>query len=147
MRRVWLALACLAATTALTACSNNAERDKSVDDIAKAVRDLQSAMKDETKAVKSGDARDEVESVQLVAQVESNKLSKLSQRAPAETQDFADAAEAWARAVATSRTAILEQADESTSTAAMMNVRLATRTMDAEAADLHVDPWLKLDQY
>ncbi|KOV90641.1 MULTISPECIES: hypothetical protein [unclassified Streptomyces] len=104
-------------------------------------------MKDETAAVKTGEARDEVENVQLVAQVESSRLSKLSERAPAETQDFADAAEAWARAVATSRTAILEQADESTSTAAMMNVRLATKTMDSEAADLHVDPWLKLDQY
>ncbi|GGS75300.1 hypothetical protein [Streptomyces pseudogriseolus] len=104
-------------------------------------------MKDETAAVKAGDARDEVGNVLLVAQVEHKKLTTLAQRAPAETQDFADAAEAWAQSVATSRAATLEQADESTSTVAFANVRLAARTMDAEAADLDIEPWLKLDQY
>ncbi|MFE9967497.1 hypothetical protein [Streptomyces sp. NPDC005525] len=130
-----------------TACGSNAERDKSAADIAKAVRDVQTAMKDETAAVKAGDARAEVENVQLVAQVQHERLVKLAQRAPAETQDFADAAEAWTRAVETSRAAILERVGEDTSTAALMNVRLSTKNMDAEAADLHIDPWLKLDQY
>ncbi|MFD5522386.1 hypothetical protein [Streptomyces sp. NPDC127066] len=131
----------------LSACGNDAERDKSKADIAEAVRDLQSAMKDETAAVKAGDARDEIENVLLVAQVEDKRLATLAARAPAETQDFADAAEAWARAIATSRTATLEQADESTSTLAFANVRLAAKTMDVEAADLEIAPWLKLDQY
>ncbi|MFJ3281464.1 hypothetical protein [Streptomyces halstedii] len=132
---------------AVSACGGNAERDKSAADIAEAVRDLQGAMKDETAAVKAGDARDEVENVQLVARVELKELAKLAQRAPVETQDFADAAEGWAQAVLTSRTAVLERVDEGTSTAAFTNVRLATKAMDAEAAELSIDPWLKLDQY
>ncbi|MFF0836668.1 MULTISPECIES: hypothetical protein [unclassified Streptomyces] len=147
MKKSGAAIACaVAAMWAITACGNP-ERDKSRDDIAESVRDLQTAMKDETAAVRAGDARDEVENVLLVAQVEHRKLTTLAQRAPAETQDFADAAEAWAQAVATSRAATLEQADESTSTLAFANVRLATRTMDTEAAELDIDPWLKLDQY
>ncbi|WP_329177829.1 hypothetical protein [Streptomyces sp. NBC_01477] len=150
--RIAAAALAAAALLALTACSsstNNAERDKSAADIAAAVRNLQTAMQDETTAVsaKDADARAKVENVQLVAQVEQDRLATLAQRAPAATQDFADAAEAWSRAVETSRTAILEQDDESTGAAALMNVTLATKTMDAEAANLHISPWLKLDQY
>ncbi|WP_244413795.1 hypothetical protein [Streptomyces hygroscopicus] len=104
-------------------------------------------MKEETSAVKAGDARAETENVQLVAQVSHERLTKLAQRAPADTQDFADAAETWAKAVLTSRSAVLAGTDEATGAAAMLNLRLAAKEMDAEASRLHVTPWRRLDQY
>ncbi|MFB7113463.1 hypothetical protein [Streptomyces sp. NPDC056291] len=122
-------------------------RDKSASDIAQVVRDLQDAIKEERAAVKAGDARDDVETVQALAQVKHERLAKLAQRAPAETQDFADAAESWSKAVLTSRTAVLEGVDESTRTVAFLKVRLSAQAMDAEAESLHIDPWLKEDQY
>ncbi|MFI9600338.1 hypothetical protein ACIHCX_10735 [Streptomyces sp. NPDC052043] len=148
MKKVRIAFVGVVAAATLAGCGGgNAERDKSASDVAQAVRVLQDAMKEETAAVKTGNAHDEIENVQLVAQVEHERLAKLAQRAPAETQDFADAAELWSKAVLTSRTAILERVDESTSAAAILNIRLSAKAMDAEAAKLHVDPWLKLDQY
>lgn len=148
MKRSRAAFACaLLAAVTLTACGSDAERDKSATDIAESVRKVQSAMKVETAAIKAGDARAEAEEVQLVSQVEHERLAKLAQRAPAETQDFADAAEEWTQAVHTSRTALLDQADEDTSTVAMLNVRLSAKAMDAEAAELDIEPWLKLDKY
>ncbi|QEV30807.1 hypothetical protein CP977_00035 [Streptomyces cinereoruber] len=104
-------------------------------------------MKLESAAVEAGDARTEVESVQLASQLELENLRKAANRAPAETQEFADAAEAWAEAVVTSRTAILEGSPESTSTLALTNVRLSEKTMDQEAEELKIKPWLKLDEY
>ncbi|WP_405545599.1 hypothetical protein OG478_35475 [Streptomyces phaeochromogenes] len=74
------------------------------------------------------------------------KLQKYASRAPAETQDSADAAEAWAEAVTTSRTAVFEGAAEDTSTAAIMNVRLSEKQTDSEAEELKIKPWLKLDE-
>ncbi|MFD3926522.1 hypothetical protein [Streptomyces sp. NPDC058614] len=116
-------------------------------DIRASVENIRNEMTLEAKAVDAGDALTEVESVQLVAQLEAEKLRKYASRAPAETQDFADAAEAWAEAVTTSRTAILEGTAEDTGTAAMMNVRLSEKQMDSEAEELGMDPWLKLDEY
>ncbi|BDH09043.1 hypothetical protein HOK021_02220 [Streptomyces hygroscopicus] len=142
-----LALTCALASVALAGCGSDAEVEKSTADVAETVRELQSAMKEETSAVKAGDARAETENVQLVAQVSHERLTKLAQRAPADTQDFADAAETWAKAVLTSRSAVLAGTDEATGAAAMLNLRLAAKEMDAEASRLHVTPWRRLDQY
>jgi hypothetical protein len=146
-----LAALITAGLLALTACSsgsNNAERDKSTADITAAVHDLQAALDDETTAVqaKGPDAKDRIEDVQATAHLEHGRLVTLAQRAPTSTQDFADAAEAWSQAVETSRTAILDQADQDTGTAALMNVTLTARTMDQEAAKLHITPWHKAAQ-
>lgn len=137
----------LSAGALLTGCGNDPEVEKSVSDIRASVDNIRDEMKLESKAVDAGDARTEVESVQLVAQLEAEKLRKYASRAPADTQDFADAAETWAVAVTTSRTVILEGAAEGTGTAAMTNVRLSEKQMDSEAEELGIEPWLNLDEY
>ncbi|MFE2554715.1 hypothetical protein ACFXGT_01560 [Streptomyces sp. NPDC059352] len=131
----------------LTACGDDPEVGKSISDIRTSVDNIRDEIKLESKAVDAGDARTEVESVKLVAQSEVENLRKYANRAPATTQEFADAAEAWAEAVATSRTAILEGSAESTSTLAFANERLSEKTMDSEAGELGIEPWLKLDEY
>ncbi|MFF1483128.1 hypothetical protein ACIGZH_01705 [Streptomyces sp. NPDC058319] len=131
--------------TALTSCGTDtdAEVQKSTTDIRTSVQHLRDAITDENTAVKakSDDARTEVENVRLVAQVEAKNLGKYANRAPAKTQDFADAAETWANSIATARTAILDKADTSTSTVAIAVSIRAERQMDQEAAALHVTPW------
>ncbi|RLV64160.1 hypothetical protein STAN_6980 [Streptomyces sp. CBMAI 2042] len=146
IRRIAIGLA-LTSCALLTACSGDAEVDKSISDIRTSVDRIRDEMKLESAAVEAGDARTEVESVQLASQLELENLRKAANRAPAETQKFADAAEAWAEAVVTSRTAILEGTPESTSTLALTNVRLSEKTMDQEAEELKIKPWLKLDEY
>lgn len=137
----------LVGCTLLTACGDDPEVDKSISDIRTSVDNIRDEIKLESEAVDAGDARTELESVKLVAQSEVEKLRKYANQAPAETQEFADAAEAWAEAVATSRTAILEGSTESISTLAFANERLSEKTMDSEADELGIEPWLKLDEY
>ncbi|GLX22677.1 MULTISPECIES: hypothetical protein [Streptomyces] len=141
------AAAALGLVPVLAGCGTSAEAEKSIADVRKSVDRIQGEMKLETKAVAARDARTEVESVRLVAQLEADNLKKFASRAPAETQEFADAAQAWAEAVATSRAAIITRAPEATSTAAMLTVRLNTKRMDEEAEELGIDPWLKLGDY
>ena len=137
----------LGSCTLLMGCGTDPEVEKSISDIRTSVGNIRDEIKLESKAVDAGDARTETESVRLVAQVEAERLQKYASRAPAEIQEFADAAESWAEAVATSRTAILEGAAESTSAAAMLNMRLSEKKMDSEAEELGIEPWLKLDEY
>ncbi|MFD0269781.1 hypothetical protein ACFVGY_24960 [Streptomyces sp. NPDC127106] len=128
-------------------CGTSAEAEKSIADVRASVDRIRGEMELESKAVAARDARTEVQSVQLVAQLEAENLKKYASRAPAETQDFADAAQTWAAAVATSRAAIIGRAPEATSTAAMLNVRLSAKKMDEEAEELGIEPWLKLVEY
>ncbi|MGC9443181.1 hypothetical protein [Streptomyces sp. WG5] len=87
------------------------------------------------------DAKDHIESVKMTAEYVTPKLADLAEDAPSETRAFANAAHAWAEAVLTSRTAILDQAGEDTGTLALANVGLAARTLDQEAEDLSVGGW------
>ncbi|MEU5010980.1 hypothetical protein AB0G35_11880 [Streptomyces sp. NPDC021749] len=108
---------------------------------------MQNAMKKEAAAGKTGGASEETENVQRVAQADHERLVKLAERAPADTQNFADAAETWAKAVLTDRSAVVAGARANTGKAATLNIRLAAQQMDSEAARLHITPWSKLDQY
>ncbi|WP_030410340.1 hypothetical protein [Streptomyces sp. NRRL S-1448] len=104
-------------------------------------------MTKETAAVKAGDARQETENVQRVAQVDHDRLVQLAERAPADTQNFADAAESWAKAVLSDRSAVIAGARADTGKAATLHIRLAAKKVDSEAARLDITPWHKLDQY
>ncbi|MFD8543206.1 hypothetical protein [Streptomyces sp. NPDC059649] len=103
-------------------------------------------MKKESAAAKAGDAREETENVQRVAQTDHERLVKLAERAPADTQNFADAAETWAKAVLTDRSAVVAGARANAGKAATLNIRLAAKQLDSEAARLDITPWSKLDQ-
>lgn len=134
-------MASSAAVTVLTGCG--ASDDESVKPITHEINSLRAEMEMESEAVHAHDpdASSHIESVKMTAEYVSPKLADLAQDAPAETRDFANAAHAWAEAVLTSRTAILEQAADDTSTLALANVGLAARTLDQEAEDLGVDGW------
>ncbi|MEU3348033.1 hypothetical protein ABZ723_24135 [Streptomyces sp. NPDC006700] len=127
----------------LAGCGTSADAGvkKSTTDIRTSVEHLREAMGEETKAVKEkkGDVRARAENVRLVAQIESTNLKKYADRAPAETQKFANAAKSWAESVATAREAMLS--DQETSTIALADSITEERFMDSAAADLHVTPW------
>ncbi|BDM74230.1 hypothetical protein HEK616_77170 (plasmid) [Streptomyces nigrescens] len=97
-------------------------------------------------AAKGGEAREETENVQRVAQADHDRLATLAERAPADTQNFADAAETWAKAVLADRSAVIAGARAESGKAAMLNIRLAAQKLDSEAARLDITPWHKLDQ-
>lgn len=141
MRGAAAALAASATLTVLTGCS--ASDEESVKPISQEINSLRAEMEMESEAVHAhdADAKSHIESVKMTAEHVTPKLADLAQEAPSATRDFANAAHAWAKAVLTSRTAILEQADEDISTLAMANVGLAARTLDQEAEELGIDDW------
>ncbi|MET9587120.1 hypothetical protein ABZY10_29330 [Streptomyces sp. NPDC006539] len=142
--RVTTVLFAIAMLPLLAGCGgSDPEIDKSIADVRTSVQHLREAIKDEDEAVKArtADAKEQIENVQLVAQIEHTKLEKYAQRAPAKTQDFADAAENWASTILTARTAILEQVVENLGSAAIANSYMAEDRMDEEAKKLGVTPW------
>ncbi|WP_405991091.1 hypothetical protein [Streptomyces sp. NBC_00986] len=143
MKRLVAAVAAAAAVlAALTGCGGTDDTE-SVKPITHQIDSLRAEIKMESKAVAAhdADAKDHIQSVKETAAYVTPKLADLAKDAPADTRDFANAAHAWAEAVLTSRTAILEQADADTSTAALANVGLAARTLDQDAKHLGVKGW------
>ncbi|MFB7711573.1 hypothetical protein [Streptomyces sp. NPDC056105] len=135
------AAACGIALVMLVGCGRSDEAEKSIDDISGSVHDVQGVLVDEKAAVKAGDARAEVETTQAVAAGELDKLRRFAERAPADTQDFADAALEWTEAVEEYRSALLGGSDSDV--AALIGVRVndKARALNEAAEELDVDNW------
>ncbi|MFJ7773202.1 hypothetical protein ACIQ1J_33690 [Streptomyces sp. NPDC097107] len=142
MKRLVAAVATGAAVLAMvTGCG--ADDTESIKPIVHEIDSLRVEIKMESEAVDTHatDAKDHIESVKMTAEYVTPKLAGLAEDSPSETRAFANAAHAWAEAVLTSRTAILDQAGKDTGTLALADVGLAARTLDQEAEDLGVGGW------
>ncbi len=130
-----------AALATVTGCG--VDNTESIKPITHEIDSLRAEIKMESEAVDTHDtdAKDHIESVKMTAENVTSKLADLTEDTPTETRDFANAAHAWAEAVLSSRTAILEQAGEDAGTLALTKVGLAARTLDQEAEDLGVEGW------
>ncbi|MEW2265535.1 hypothetical protein ACGF5T_32575 [Streptomyces sp. NPDC047853] len=142
MKRLVAAVATGAAVLAMvTGCGT--DDSESIKPIVHEIDSLRVEIEMESEAVDTHatDAKDHVESVKMTAEYVTPKLADLAEDSPSETRAFANAAHAWAEAVLTSRTAILDQVGEDPGTLALADVGLAARTLDQEAEDLGVGGW------
>lgn len=133
----------------VTGCGRSDESEKSITDVTDSVHAIAGVLEDEQKAVKRGDARDEVEITQVISTSEAAKLSRYADRAPADTADFADAALEWAQALAKSRTELLTKSDPSGDMGALLMVQVnhKAKALNEAAESLDVDGWEPVETF
>lgn len=129
----------------VTGCGADAEVEKSIRDVRELVEPVRAAWEEEWRAVEAKDpdrVNSAIEETSLLAEASIDDFERAARRAPAETQDFADAAEDWCQAIIDfNRNHQASGGDESAGAVYLAAVYTYHNKMDEAAKKLEVEPW------
>lgn len=129
----------------IAGCGADTEVEKSIGDVRELVEPLREAWDAEWKAVKDKrdpeEVKSAIEETTLQAQASVHDFERVSRRAPAETQDFADAAEDWCQAIIKFHANQQVSAGDDAGGVYLAAVYTYHNNMDLAAKEFDVKPW------